>query len=294
MGRFAAAALAPGAAGRVLAVFERSFYVDMGGGRLACVGTGALGAGPLNALTAFPPPLPGLGDPMTVEDDGMWIGIGLRLVLAGARTWTPPPMPPGPPAPSEETAAALRQALDLAPATSLAAVVPHHLPPLWRGRAGVGGTAADSKAVDRIATAAAPGLAALDGWLRAGCPAAPAEAIAGLIGLGNGLTPSGDDVLAGALVALRAWGQGEIADRLARWLIPRTLGRTNDISRAHTAAAAAGEGHEHLHGLLIALHRGDREAVPGAAVRLGTMGHTSGWDALAGVAVALGVLGQAP
>ena len=272
LGRFAAKALAPGAHGRVLAVFERSFYVDMGDGRLACVGFAALGAGPLNALTENPPRLPGPHDPVIVDGESVRIGTGPRLGLAGAVVWMPPPMPAEPPTELGN----LRQALAQAPAESLASIV------------------LEQPSTDRVVAAAQLGLRALNRWLRTGSQAAPPEAMESLIGLGNGLTPSGDDALAGAMVALRAWGRGEVADGLARWLIPRTLGRTNDISRAHIAAAAAGEGHEHLHGLLVTLGLGDSEAVSGAAARLGALGHTSGWDALAGVAVASGVLPQAP
>src|SRR5688572_1159184 len=53
-----------------------------------------------------------------------------------------------------------------------------------------------------LATHAQPALDALDEWLRHGL-AVPQDA-AGLIGLGPGLTPSGDDYFGGMLVALRA------------------------------------------------------------------------------------------
>ena len=53
-----------------------------------------------------------------------------------------------------------------------------------------------------------------------------------LIGLGPGLTPSGDDYLGGVL-SLRWLGRGSQADSLWRWLEPRLAGHTSEISAAH-------------------------------------------------------------
>ena len=122
---------------------------------------------------------------------------------------------------------------------------------------------------------AQPGLDALERWLVGN---ALGDEAALLIGLGPGLTPSGDDYLAGMLVALRLIGRGGQADALWRWLGARLQERTSAISAAHLAAAAAGEAHEALHAVLNGSLEMDR---------LDAVGHCSGWDALAGaVAVA--------
>jgi hypothetical protein len=97
--------------------------------------------------------------------------------------------------------------------------------------------------------------------------------------LGPGLTPSGDDYLGGMLVALHALGREAQARGLWRWLQPR-LSRTSAISGAHLEAAAAGEAHEALHEVL--------SRPSDATVRnLKTLGHCSGWDALAGAVAVL-------
>ena len=121
---------------------------------------------------------------------------------------------------------------------------------------------------------AQPALEALERWLRGNALEAEAQ---GLIGLGPGLTPSGDDYLGGMMVALHVDGREPQARALWRWLQPR-LSRTTPISGAHLAAASAGEAHEALHNAL---------ADPGAAKQLQTLGHCSGWDALAGAAAVL-------
>lgn len=101
-----------------------------------------------------------------------------------------------------------------------------------------------------------------------------------LIGLGPGLTPAGDDFVGGAMIALRAWGHGALANRIAAWALPLARERTNRISRAHLECAAQGEGHAALHDWLDGF--GDE-----ALERLSRIGHTSGLDAAAG---ALGAL----
>jgi hypothetical protein len=122
---------------------------------------------------------------------------------------------------------------------------------------------------------AQPALDALAEWLAGNALRSEAE---GLIGLGPGLTPSGDDYLGGMLVALRLSARVPQADALWRWLEPRLAGRTSAISAAHLAAAAAGEAHEALHVALTGKWNLDA---------LSAVGHCSGWDALAGAVAVL-------
>ena len=127
-----------------------------------------------------------------------------------------------------------------------------------------------------LAEHALPSIDALDQWLRHGL-AVPPDAEA-LIGLGPGLTPSGDDYLGGMMVALHALGRDGQGRALWRWLQPRLAARTSAISAAHLAAAAEGEAHEVLHQVL-------QNVSPPSA--LDAVGHCSGWDALAGAAAVL-------
>jgi hypothetical protein len=108
-----------------------------------------------------------------------------------------------------------------------------------------------------------------------------------LIGLGPGLTPSGDDYLCGIMIALTHTKGASLRNRLWQALEPHVSERTGDISLAHLAAAAEGFGSAALHDLLAAIVEGSSEAVPEALRAVTAIGHTSGWDALAGVASAL-------
>lgn len=119
-------------------------------------------------------------------------------------------------------------------------------------------------------------------WLQDRSPAADT-----LIGLGPGLTPAGDDFVAGAMIALRASGRPALADRVADWALPLARARTGRISRAHLECAANGEGHEALHRWLASPDERN-------LAQLAQIGHTSGLDAAAGAAAALQVFAERP
>jgi hypothetical protein len=129
-----------------------------------------------------------------------------------------------------------------------------------------------------LAEHALPAIEALEQWLRHGLSVP--DSAAALIGLGPGLTPSGDDYLGGMLIALRKLSRDAQANALWRWLEPRLAQGTSAISGAHLAAAAAGEGHEILHQVLLD---------PRRVQELDRIGHCSGWDAFAGASAVLQV-----
>ena len=209
----------------------------------ACIGDASLGRGPLNALVADFRG-PAIGDSATVEVD--------KAVL-----WEPPPFR-GEARPHLE---ALRACLD------------GHVP-----EEGLGCTILGVH--NALSVHAQPALEAIDRWLAGNALGAEASQ---LIGLGPGLTPSGDDYLGGVLVALRWLGRGSQADSLWRWLEPHLASHTSEISAAHLAAAASGQVHEALHEVLENLSAWEVPDLHPSLARLDAVGHTSGWDALAGI-----------
>lgn len=115
-------------------------------------------------------------------------------------------------------------------------------------------------------------------------------ALAGLVGLGPGLTPSGDDFLIGLAATLTA-----IRHPLAPFLVhlePHFARRTTDVSAAFLAHAARGEYSELLHDALSALLNasGSGGAEAAALGRLLSFGSSSGADTLMGVWAALTLL----
>ncbi len=150
-----------------------------------------------------------------------------------------------------------------------------------------------SELTGRLTHAAGPGIEALRIWLESATSAeatheAPPAAVASLIGLGPGLTPSGDDLLGGTLIALRALGWRGAADALARRILAGARCRTHAISYAHLVCAAAGEGAAALHDTLVALCSPAAPRLGACVEDIAAIGHSSGWDALAGIALVAG------
>ena len=114
------------------------------------------------------------------------------------------------------------------------------------------------------------------------------EAASTLLGLGPGLTPAGDDYVGGAFFARVLLARAGAADREAWATAASTvLGRAADLTHPVSAALLAdlleGDGHAPLHDLARALaEAGPLEAIVDAARRLVALGHSSGWDILAG------------
>jgi hypothetical protein len=124
-------------------------------------------------------------------------------------------------------------------------------------------------------------------------PIAAVAAAEELIGLGPGLTPAGDDFVGGAFFARAILRPA--ATRQADWtragdgLRAVAAARTHPVSAVLFADLLAGEGHEPLHDLAAAVATGALPMALAAAGRLCRIGHSSGWDLLAGFLA--GVLG---
>jgi hypothetical protein len=107
------------------------------------------------------------------------------------------------------------------------------------------------------------------------------EACRWVFGRGAGLTPSGDDVAAGLLIADALLGLSEEAVRLA--IVADAP--THAISRAFLTWAARGQSIEPLHRLLSACAGQDLGVARSARADLAAIGHTSGLDLAYGALV---------
>ncbi len=129
------------------------------------------------------------------------------------------------------------------------------------------------------------GRAALTHLVRALAAGEPlAGPVGRLVGRGPGLTPLGDDVLAGALVTLVGM-DSPAAGRLAAAVDAAARGRTTAVSAALLTHAARGECVPQLADLLHAARDGDR--LDAAVESLLRVGHTSGAGLAHGVLAAL-------
>lgn len=105
------------------------------------------------------------------------------------------------------------------------------------------------------------------------CPVDVDAGVAELVGLGPGLTPAGDDVLAGLLVGL--FHHPALRDPLAEEATALAPTRTNALSAALLRHAAAGHSVPAVADVADAL-AGHRRDLPAAVARLVAVGHSSG------------------
>ena len=126
--------------------------------------------------------------------------------------------------------------------------------------------------------------------IREGDWEAMAEAGVDLAGVGEGLTPSGDDFLAGLVAALRfhhtSGGPGP-ENRQLEFLASRTRNRTSAFSAQNIASAARGLVSDVVSEWLEHFHLGDSDAVVDSTRRLLDFGHSSGVDTIAGMTTGL-------
>lgn len=126
--------------------------------------------------------------------------------------------------------------------------------------------------------------------LREGRLAPIADCLEATLGLGAGLTPSGDDLTAGILLALTRWGHILAPDlkikTLAEDVVQRAYRKTTTLAANLIECASQGQANERLILALDGILSGHADA-PTCADYLAGWGHTSGLDALTGMALAM-------
>ena len=257
------------------------------------VAIGAKAHAALRASRSIARPLAAFPDAPYYEADGVVIWVGARLPAMHPRavltakpvarghavsfgTLPPRSWTANLPAPAYEVAAGLRRLLD---------AVAHLGEPRGFGTLLVGRAPAFPLhlAVERV-RALANAFAAND-------PAAAYDSSCALLGVGGGLTPSGDDLAGGAI-----FGRLLVAAERAPWceVGRRIAARAHEASHAISAALladlTAGVSFAPLHTLADALAQGDSIAAFAAARELAALGHSSGWDMLVGLTI--GVTGE--
>jgi hypothetical protein len=148
--------------------------------------------------------------------------------------------------------------------------------------------------VDRFLNAAIGPIIDLRRWLTSALTqsANAAPDVKGLIGLGPGLTPSGDDFLGGAMVASHYLGFSDVAGRLAAQDLPVAEHGTNLISACYLRCAATGQAAAVLFDALESVLTGGGDRLESDLDAIHAVGHTSGWDSLAGAIAFSAVLAK--
>jgi hypothetical protein len=135
-----------------------------------------------------------------------------------------------------------------------------------------------------------PDLAGVREALRGGQANRIASALEPFLGWGIGLTPSGDDLAIGFILALNRWGDtlrpGLDVAALNQALISAALEKTTALSASMIRCASIGQADERLIRPLDGILTGDPDPEACAAY-LDQWGHSSGSDVLAGMALAI-------
>jgi len=270
--------------GSVLAVLRHSFYVQFNDD-LVCVGPTAMRAGPLALLCVEPAAdnwhyahLKQKTDAVTTNET-LAVGDQALFDFGAAEIWRPPIA-------ANFSRPQVRSGLEwLVASTRLRRPRGFGLllPDLFLSQGVVSGAAH----CDPILKAASTPVQDILKWLAtaAVAPTDPPSNVASLIGLGNGLTPSGDDFLCGVMCCLHYFGFKQPASRLARHILPIATENTNLISRAYLQSASAGSASSVLFDALEGICAADG-TLEERLDAIDSIGHTSGWDILAGSAIA--------
>jgi len=261
-----------GLSGRVHSVFDRAVNVVTRKAGMMTLACSAAGNGPGTILIdsdCIPPGLAQVGDPVHVDARRVLMRDGYSVILGGAKPWLgrlqiyP-----------TDTAKLGRNVR-----TSRA---------LLRREGRPGGLLAArthdnrfSRMASRLLQREARGLSSA---LRRGDRLGIAAHTRGMMGLGPGLTPSGDDHLVGVLAALNVPGHPDgVHLRAMAAAIDGNAGTTNDISFAALSRAIAGRVPERTIDFIASLMRGSDLDVAATLRRVLQIGSCSGTDIATGV-----------
>ncbi|MDX1377016.1 MAG: DUF2877 domain-containing protein, partial [Burkholderiales bacterium] len=142
---------------------------------------------------------------------------------------------------------------------------------------------------------AAARVRALASAYRADDPEAVCAASIPLLGLGTGLTPSGDDLAGAALFGRRLRASRKRAwNRAAAQLAREARHRSHAVSAALFRDLVRGESFAPLHAIADALVADDHPAALSEARALVAIGHSSGWDMFTGLVIGIAGRCRAP
>lgn len=277
----------------VLASVSGAIYIESDGGEILWIAASSSGLHPRAILLSImPADLPAVGAECVLEDGGLHVGTNLVIGLREAERWLPSVIERANCGVSAVEAArkilgAIHQAAAVqSPAQGLLATVRSHL-----GAPGESRISRNEVEQELFATASRGIDSLCQISTESGMLVRLQEAVE-LVGLGQGLTPSGDDLLGGFLYTHRMLDSSDwrslISDTLGvhEWL-QQARPLTNKISFSILADYLRGDAASPLHEFLNAAVDGQSaEDLLPAACRVAGIGCSSGWDLLAGVACA--------
>lgn len=273
-------------------MYTNSCYVRFPKDQLVCVGGLSMDDGPITIRAVFPTgrSMDALGiKPRLMVGrtlDGVQLGESVFLDTSDAILWNPPKIKNCAELfVIERRINSLVGRLEtLAPNAGLAPLVRY--PSLITK----GETLLSEGQLVRIASC---GVTQLVRGIRSGNGLAIHAGIGSLVGLGPGLTPSGDDLLAGMMIGMWVMAENSLHLRKILPFVERTIhhfakSQTTAVSAALLGHAAAGVGSSSVHRFVQTLIEVDDSLDSlEIAKRISNFGHTSGWDCLAGLLIGI-------
>jgi len=285
VGSYALKILKDGAVGEVHSTFERTFNVLISG-ELVGIARRDVPNGPFNIITDIEPDdsmqsIVDKGERIRVDGDLLKFGKGLKISLSGAEIWRPK--------------RGVKKPIDIK-------LVKRNLSLLKeiasRRSEGFGqlvrqienmisGARFNDGQLNQVSRLGLPHIKSLVSGIKSEDLELVRLSAKNLVGLGPGLSPSGDDLLAGFMVGLR-WtvnsfnGDVNCVDEINRTIAHVAEGTTM-LGKQLLIRAAAGEVNEAVEGLLEAILAGQIEEVRTATEKVLAIGETSGVDSIVGI-----------
>jgi hypothetical protein len=288
LGNLARRCLEPGKSGTVLATFSKAIYLLTDANELFWIATEDTPLHRRCAALSSALPAPAPGTRFHVESQRLMIDPTYAFSFANARVWSA--APPNPKTALERTELPERvssffSGLDLSQARGFGNFIPHILSLSHNGS-----TDSPSQPTDRLLLFAQPFVLDLARACLTQNPSELSRSAEALIGLGAGLTPSGDDFLGGLLFAAKiletTYPQSRVMFPLVA--VEAYSSRTHLISftllKDHASGHAVQPLHEIIHGLISGKSLGSISTYFSQLIQVG---HSTGWDLLAGLLTGL-------
>jgi len=222
-------------------------------------------------------------DRVVRNNSGLEVGPRHRVSFGSARTYSPRRKFPLPNLEEREILANLEAATNTALLRGNKAGLGELLTLARPGEAAV-----EASGLNMFASAALPRILRLEEAFLSGEKTMITEAVGELVGLGPGLTPSSDDMLAGLVLLCvlyaKNFGRAQRAiPVVARAVAEQPRGRTTILSEEFLRQAASGRGNERVMRLCTSMLTEGRESVERETERVLAIGETSGTDTVLGV-----------
>lgn len=280
---------------QVIATFKRSFYCRDNRNNIICIGQEEIGKGPFTLLcsadSSWPVNILSTKSSIRVRKHQLLLeGEGVIFDLHSASVWRKSLFTismSGERLLSDITWIARKAVCD-APPESLGLVVSNFLPlnmHKLRRQASALTQALHNRFIEVISRVRHLPVLLPSGQLNYSLT----EELSKLIGLGPGLTPSGDDFLAGIVMGLFKAGKQDEAASLAHYFHRAASGRVSEISLTFYRALTEGLAAEPYYHLLEAIGQGDFRELELLLKRVSLLGGTSGWDTITGIVFGISI-----